>query len=119
MKQKKVLNRRIKMTKYKFDDEDKSIEPIPVIITEGRCEGVKIQYGRIAFDEIDGNMQLNFDYNLVENPNNLEEDQEFITNLGEVLVSVLEDEMEYIGEDFLKTSEEEIMDEEVISDEDS
>jgi len=99
------------MMKYKFDDADKNTQPIPIIITEGKSKGVKVQYGRIAFDEVDGNMQLNFDYNLMENPNDLEENQEFIDNLGEILVSVLEDEMEKIGEDFLKTVDEEAADE--------
>ena len=80
VQQKKLLNWRMKMSKkYKFDDTDQEIQPIPVIITEGKYEGVKIQYGRIAFDENDGNMELNFDYNLMENPNKLEEDQKFIS----------------------------------------
>jgi len=91
--------------KYKFDDTDKNIQPIPVIITEGKYEGVKIQYGRIAFDENDGNMELNFDYNLMENPNKLEEDQKFIDELGKLLVHVLEDEMGELGENFLRETE--------------
>ncbi len=94
------------MKKYKFDDEDKSIQPVPVIITEGKYEGVKIQYGRIAFDENDGKMELNFDYNLMENPNELKEDQEFVNALGQTLVHVLEEEMEELGEDFLRETEE-------------
>jgi len=94
------------MKKYKFDDEDKSIQPVPVIITEGKYEGVKIQYGRIAFDENDGKMELNFDYNLMENPNELKEDQEFVNALGQTLVHVLEEEMEELGEDFLREIEE-------------
>ena len=103
--------------KYKFCDEDTSIQPIPIIITEGRCEGVKLQYGRIAFEDTDGNMQLNFDYRLIENPKDLEENQEFIDGLGEILVSVLEDEMEELGDDFLKESLKELG--ETVSDEDS
>tara|TARA_R110000824_G_scaffold107503_1_gene253831 strand:- start:757 stop:1074 length:318 start_codon:yes stop_codon:yes gene_type:complete len=103
------------MKKYKFDDEDKSIQPVPIIITEGKYEGVKIQYGRIAFDENDGKMELNFDYNLMENPGGCKEDQEFIDALGQTLVHVLEEEMEVVGDDFLreveKPEEEEVVDE--------
>jgi len=94
------------MKKYKFDDEDKSIQPVPVIITEGKYEGVKIQYGRIAFDENDGKMELNFDYNLMANPGGHKEDQEFVNALGQTLVHVLEEEMEELGEDFLREIEE-------------
>tara|TARA_R110002020_G_scaffold69901_2_gene181713 strand:- start:609 stop:905 length:297 start_codon:yes stop_codon:yes gene_type:complete len=90
------------MTKYKFDDTDPTVQPVPVILTEGKYDGVKIQYGRIAFDEKDGELELNFDYRLCENPNGIEEDQEFINALGEILVKVLEEEIEEVGEDFLK-----------------
>jgi len=97
-----MQKRRTQMTKYKFDDSDPTVQPVPVILTEGKYEGVKIQYGRIAFDEKDGELELNFDYRLCENPNEIEEDQEFINELGQVLVQVLEEEIEDVGEDFLK-----------------
>ena len=93
------------MSSYKFDDTDPSVRPVPIIITEGKYEGVKLQYGRIAFDEKDGNMELNFNYNLMENPNEIKEDQEFIDKLGQTLVHVLESEMEELGEDFLRETE--------------
>tara|TARA_Y100000034_G_scaffold17316_1_gene18897 strand:- start:196 stop:495 length:300 start_codon:yes stop_codon:yes gene_type:complete len=95
------------MTKYKFDDSDPTVQPVPVIITEGKYEGTKVQYGRIAFDEKDDELELNFDYRLCENPNDIEEDQEFINELGQVLVKVLEEEIEEVGEDFLRETEEE------------
>ena len=93
------------MSSYKFDDTDPTIQPVPVILTEGKYEGTKVQYGRIAFDEKDDELELNFDYRLCENPNDIEEDQEFINELGQVLVKVLESEMEELGEDFLRETE--------------
>jgi len=93
------------VSSYKFDDTDPTIQPVPVILTEGKYEGVKIQYGRIAFDEKDDELELKFDYRLCENPNDIEEDQEFINELGQVLVKVLESEMEELGEDFLRETE--------------
>jgi|TARA_Y100000310_G_scaffold138830_1_gene137969 hypothetical protein len=90
------------MTNYKFDDSDKTIQPVPVVITEGKYEGIKFQYGRIAFDEKDDQLALKFDYNLIDNPNELEENKEFINTLGEILILVLEEEIEEMGEDFLK-----------------
>ena len=93
------------MRNYKFDDTDPTVQPVPVIISEGKFEGMKVQYGRISFDEKDDEMALKFDYSLMDNPNNLEEDQEFVDILGEVLMSVLEEEIEEVGDDFLKEIE--------------
>ena len=93
------------MRNYKFDDTDPTVQPVPVIISEGKFEGMKVQYGRISFDEKDDEMALKFDYRLMDNPNNLEEDQEFVDILGEVLMSVLEEEIEEVGDDFLKEIE--------------
>jgi hypothetical protein len=90
------------MTKYKFDDSDPTVQPVPVILTEGKYDGVKIQYGRIAFDEKDGELELNFDYRLVDNPKGIEEDQDFINQLGQILVQVLEEEIQEVGDDFLR-----------------
>ena len=92
------------MTKYKFDDASK-IQPVPIIISEGKYEGIKFQYGRIAFDEQEDSMALKFDYNLIENPNELKEDQELVDTLGDILMDVLEEEIE-TGESFLKETKE-------------
>ncbi len=98
----KLLNWRMKMTNYKFDDSDKTVQPVPIIITEGKYEGMKVQYGRISFDEGEGELSLQFDYRLCENPNEIEEDQDFVNVLGDILMNVLEEEMIDVGEDFLK-----------------
>ena len=90
------------MSNYKFDDESK-IQPVPIIITEGNYEGLRFQYGRISFDENDsGGCALNFDYTVIDNPNELKEDQELIDTLGKILMDVLEKEMEDTDKDFLR-----------------
>ena len=90
------------MSNYKFDDESK-IQPVPIIITEGKCEGLRFQYGRISFDEkTEGNMSLSFDYNIIDNPNNIKEDQEFIDTLGKLLVDVIEVELDEVDGGFLR-----------------
>jgi len=90
------------MSNYKFDDESK-IQPVPVIITEGKYEGLRFQYGRISFDENDSDgCALNFDYNVIDNPNEIKEDQELIDTLGKLLMDVLEKELEEVDENFLR-----------------
>ena len=90
---------------YKFDDESR-IQPVPIEITKGKYIGLKFQYGSINFDEQDGGgMSLNFDYNILNNPSMktvLEEDQEFIDTLGKILMDVIQEELEEVGEEFLR-----------------
>ena len=49
-------------------------------------------------NEEDESMGLNFAYELLENPNNIDEDQELIDIMGDILVDVLESEMGEINE---------------------
>jgi Ran GTPase-activating protein (RanGAP) involved in mRNA processing and transport len=92
----------MKMYNYKFDDESR-IQPVPIIITEGKYEGLRFQYGRISFDEKEkGNMCLTFDYNLIDNPNDIKEDQVLIDTLGEVLMDVIKVELDEVDEGFLR-----------------
>ena len=80
-----------------------TVQPVPVVLTEGKYDGLRFQYGRISFDENENDgCSLTFDYNLIDNPNELEEDQEFIDTLGKVLMNVLEKEIKEADEDFLR-----------------
>lgn len=85
------------MNNYKFDD--KGGQPVPVIITEGKYEGTKIQYGKASFVEDKDNLRLIFDYTLLENPNGVEETQDFVDEIGKILSDIIENEMK--EEDFL------------------
>ena len=82
------------MKNYKFDDKSK-IQPVPIVMTEGKYDGLRFQYGRISFDENkNGGCALTFDYNLIDNPNELKEDQEFAAKVEEI---------ENIQQDFIKS----------------
>jgi hypothetical protein len=85
------------VTNYKFDD--KGEQPVPIIITEGKYEGIKIQYGKASFVEDEDNLRLVFDYTLLENPDDIEETQEFVDEIGKILSDIIENEMK--EEDFL------------------
>ena len=90
------------MSNYKFDDASR-IQPVPIIITEGKYDGLRFQYGRISFDENkNDSCALTFDYNIIDNPNELEEDQKFVDTLGKILMDVIEEELDEVGEDFLR-----------------
>jgi len=89
------------MSNYKFDDDSK-IQPVPVIMTEGKYEGLRFQYGRISFDEKEDNMCLTFDYNIIDNPNNIKEDKELVDAMGNILMDVIQVELDEVDEDFLR-----------------
>ena len=80
-------------------------ETVPIKIVEGEYEGVTYQYGTIKFVEEGENIRCNFTYNLIDNPNNIEENQDFVNQLGEILIEVLNDEIEETDEDFLRAVE--------------
>ena len=88
--------------KYEFTESESYKTRVPITITEeGDYNGFKFVYGTIKFVEVgedDENMGLNFTYEILENPNNVEENQELIDTMGDILVDVLESEMGEIGE---------------------
>jgi len=91
---------------YEYDD-NMSIgldENIPIRITEGKYKGLVYRYGKINFAEDNNLLRCNFDYDIIENPNDITEDQDLINFLGEIVIDVLEDEMKELGEDFLRSS---------------
>tara|TARA_B100001094_G_scaffold43502_1_gene38249 strand:+ start:5752 stop:6042 length:291 start_codon:yes stop_codon:yes gene_type:complete len=88
--------------KFQFEENETYKTRVPITIKEeGKYEGLKFVYGTIKFvevDEDDENMGLNFAYEILENPNNVDEDQELVDTMGDILVDVLESEMGEINE---------------------
>jgi hypothetical protein len=92
---------------YEYDD-NRTLgvdENIPIRITEGNYKGLTYRYGKINFTEEGEVLRCNFNYDILENPNNITEDQELVDFLGEIVIDVLEDEMKEIGDDFLRSGE--------------
>ena len=94
---------------YEFMDAELHKGCVPIRILGGEFSGLKFTYGKIQFNEIDGdedNLALKFDYDVIDNPKeiNLEESKENIIKvLGDILVEVLLSEMEEVGyEGFLR-----------------
>ena len=94
------------MSKTYEYEENASIgldENLPIRITEGKYEGVVYRYGKINFSEDGEHVRCNFNYDILENPNSITEDQEFINFLGEIVVEVLDEEIHELGDDFLRS----------------
>ena len=88
--------------KFEFVENESYKSRVPILITDdGKYKDLKFIYGTIKFvdvNEEDESMGLNFAYELLENPNNIDEDQELIDIMGDILVDVLESEMGEINE---------------------
>jgi hypothetical protein len=77
-----------------IDNEEGYVE---LKITEGKYEGIVIRYGDVVMfplseDSEEGNIQ--FVYDVIENPNNVEEDEEFYNFFGILALDVVEN---YLG----------------------
>ena len=88
--------------KYEFSESESYKTRVLIVIKEeGDYKGLKFVYGTIKFVEVgedEENMGLNFTYEILENPNNIEEDQNLVDIMGDILVDVLESEMGQLGE---------------------
>ncbi len=63
-------------------------------ITNGTFSGMVYQYGEVNFNEReDEQMEVKFKYNIIENPNNLEENQDMMNFMGDILVELLDEQL--------------------------
>ncbi len=70
-------------------------------INEGEFSGLVYQYGEVNFNERediqtegeDSQMEAKFKYNLIENPNDLEENQDMMNFMGDILVELLDEQL--------------------------
>ena len=102
------------MTNYKFDENEIGSENVPVIITEGKYEGIKYNYGSIKFEEENDGAKLVFDYDILENTTPIETEElestdEFHNTIGDILMDILGSEIGR-GDDFLREPSKEIVD---------
>ena len=83
-------------TKRIWELTDSKINPQigAIKIIEGDYAGLLYQYGEVTFNERDdGQMEVKFRYNMIENPNELEENQDMKNFMGDILVELLEDQL--------------------------
>ena len=63
-------------------------------INEGDYSGLLYQYGEVNFNEReDGQMEVKFKYNIIENPNDMNENQDMMNFMGDILVELLDEQL--------------------------
>lgn len=99
---------------FNYIVNDKDEEYIHIQLLTGPYAGVIYRYGKVGFEEKNGQLHLQFDFNVIQSPNvkasKLEKDSTFKQHIGDYLISVIEGnlEQEFIdetGTDDLKESD--------------
>ena len=87
-----ILNK----TKRIWELTDSKINPQIGAIKINECDysGLLYQYGEVNFNERDDDqMEVKFKYNMLENPNELEENQDMMNFMGDILVELLDEQL--------------------------
>ena len=84
------------MTIPKFDYIDDDVNNASYLkILEGNFEGLLFNYGKVQFneDEDADEAKLKFTYNIIDNPNECVYNDELVSVLGDILVTVMTEQL--------------------------
>jgi hypothetical protein len=87
-----------KAPKYKFLPESSTdvSQTCPILITEGKFEGIVYRYGQISFKETDdGDLNVMMDIEMITAPEGFnQQDKDFTDTAGEIFVNIVENQVE-------------------------
>tara|TARA_R100001510_G_C7577318_1_gene151579 strand:- start:177 stop:485 length:309 start_codon:yes stop_codon:yes gene_type:complete len=73
---------------------------IPVEITEGKFKGFQFRYDGVYFEEKDEELHFNYDYDIVKNEQDFDEDDpELKKAMNNILFQVLDEQLSMVGEE--------------------
>ena len=84
-----------KPPKYCFLSELADQPTCPIRIKTGKFSGIEYSYGKVSFDESaegipDKHLQMNFQYFIIKNPNDIEDNDELKSTVGDILVELID-----------------------------
>ena len=84
-----------KPPKYCFLSELADQPTCPIRIKTGKFSGIEYSYGKVSFNESaegipDEHLQMNFQYFIIKNPNDIEDNDELKSTVGDILVELIE-----------------------------
>tara|TARA_X000001388_G_C2143841_1_gene89748 strand:- start:162 stop:497 length:336 start_codon:yes stop_codon:yes gene_type:complete len=88
----------MKAPDYRYVDESTEGN-VPIEITDGHYKGIVIRYDRVVLEEKDDNLHFDYDYDIIENPNEEEVTDELRDVFTNILMSVLEEQISAVPED--------------------
>lgn len=87
-----------KAPKYKFLSETSTdvSQTCPILIIEGKFEGIVYRYGKISFNEIEtGELNVLMDIEMIAAPEGFnQQDKDFTDAAGEIFVNIVENQVE-------------------------
>ena len=84
---------------YRYVDENDEGN-LPIEITDGKFKGFQFRFDGVYFEEKDEELHFNYDYDIVKNDENFDEDDEELKKtMNNILFQVLEEQMSIVGED--------------------
>ena len=63
-------------------------------INEGKYKGMMWEYGKVTLDEKSEELKLSFDYNIIENPNEIVVDEILYRLMGDILVEIISNDLD-------------------------
>ena len=85
--------------KYRYVDEFPDGN-IPVEIMDGQYEGIMVRYGKVVLEEKNDELVFDYDYEIVQNPDNIEMSEDLRDQFTAILVSVLDEQITNMPDDF-------------------
>ena len=80
-------------TKKIYEFVDIGDDTTGVKIIKGKYKGMVWEYGKVSFDEGE-NLNLQFDYTVLENPNKIKKSDKLHTTMGDILVEIIKSDLD-------------------------
>jgi len=84
--------------KYRYVEEHQGGN-LPIQIIEGKYEGFILRYDKLMLEEKNDEMYFNYDYEVLNNPNNIELDEELKETLSSIIFSIVEEQIGISADD--------------------
>ena len=88
----------MKAPEYRYVDESTEGN-VPIEIIDGHYKGIVIRYERVVLEEKEENLHFDYDYDIIENPNEEEVTDELRDVFTNILLSILEEQITDVPED--------------------
>ena len=86
-------------TKFRYVDESTEGN-VPIEIMEGDFKGLQFMFDGVYFEEKDEELHFNYDYDIIKNDDNFEEDDEELKKvMNNILFQVLDEQLTIAGDD--------------------
>jgi len=92
------MSQMMKPPKFRYADEV-SGGNVPIQIMEGEYEGIMIRYDKVVLREEDDGLHFDFEYDVSDNPDDIELTNDFRDVLTAILISVLDEQITNIPSD--------------------